>query len=194
MALLTRFPAESPISAVDFVEVANLPEYADCLVELVDGEIVTLPFSNGLHGRIVIRLGGKIDRFLDEHALGQVTGADAGFALERNSDGRDTVRGLDIAFLSRERAPEPLAESIIEIVPDLAIEVISPSNSADDIRLKVRQLLAAGCAQVWVVYPSLREVDVHSANGIEIYREDDSLSAPDILPGFELAVSDIFPQ
>lgn len=152
-----------------------------------------MPFNNGLHGRIVIRLGGKLDQFVDTHALGQVTGADAGFVLERNPDGRDTVRGLDIAFISRERAPGPLSETIIDSVPDLAIEVMSPSNAADDIRLKVRQLLQAGCSQVWVVYPSLREVDVHSADGMRSFREGDTLSAPDILPGFEIAVTDIFP-
>ncbi len=192
MALLTRTPART--SAEDFLEVANLPEYADCRVELVEGKIVTMPFNNSLHGWIVIYLGGRLSLFVAENKLGLVTGADADFVLERNPEGRDTVRGLDIAFISREKAPDPLPNAWLEVAPDLVIEVISPSNTADDTRLKVRQLLRAGCAQVWVVYPNLREVDAHSEKGIRVYREGDTLACPDILPGFEIAVSDIFPS
>ncbi len=193
MALLTRPPATTRLNVEDFLAIASQPEYADCRVELVEGEIVTMPFNNALHGWIVIFLGGRLSNFVAEHRLGLVTGADAGFVLGRNPDGRDTVRGLDIAFISHEKAPDPLTATLLEVTPDLVIEVISPSNTADDIRLKVHQLLQAGCEQVWVVYPSLREVDVHSAAGIRSFREGDSLSAPASLPGFEIAVSDIFP-
>ena len=193
MALLTRPPATTYINVEDFLQIASQPEYADRRVELVEGEIVTMPFNNALHGWIVIFLGGKLSNFVAEHRLGLVTGADAGFVLERRPGDRDTVRGLDIAFISHEKAPDPLTATLLEVTPDLVIEVISPSNTADDIRLKVHQLLQAGCEQVWVVYPSLREVDVHSAAGIHSFREGDSLSAPASLPGFEIAVSDIFP-
>ena len=189
MELLTQ-----PVTADNFLEVANLPEYADCLVELVEGEIVTMGLNNGMHGRMIIRLGGKLDQFAEDHSLGQVTGADAAFVLERTPDGRDTVRGLDVAFISFERFPEPLPQTIIDAVPELAVEVMSPSNTVPDIRLKVRQLLEAGTQAVWIVHPDFHEVDVHTADGAITCREGDSISGGDILPGFEIAVADIFPR
>ncbi len=191
MALLTRTPARA--SAEDFLEVANMPEYADCRVELVEGEIVTMPTTNSVHAELVARLVIVVGAYIVKHRLGRIYAGDAGFVLERNPEGRDTVRGLDIAFISREKAPDPLPNAWLEVAPDLVIEVISPGNTADDTRLKVRQLLRAGCAQVWVVYPNLREVDAHSEKGIQVYREGDTLACPDILPGFEIAISDIFP-
>ena len=194
MAIMTPSPAVNHISVEEFMEIASQPEYADCVVELVEGEIVTMPTVKSVHAEVeaalIILLGG----YIRQKRLGRIYSGDAGFVVERDPEGRDTVRGLDIAFVSLAKAPEPLPNTWLEIAPDLAIEIMSPSNTAADIRLKVRQLLRAGCAQVWVVYPSLREVDAHSADGIRVYNEGDSLSAPDILPGFEIAVSDIFPD
>ena len=181
------------VTADNFLEVANLPEYADCSIELIAGEIVTMPTTNSVHAELVARLVILVGAYIVKHRLGRTYAGDAGFVLERNPEGRDTVRGLDIAFISREKAPDPLPNAWLEVAPDLVIEVISPSNTADDTRLKVRQLLRAGCAQVWVVYPNLREVDAHSEKGIQVFREGDTLACPDILPGFEIAISDIFP-
>ena len=183
-----------PVTADNFLEVASLPEYADCLVELVEGEVVTMGLNNGMHGEIVIEIGRVLGNFVKPRGLGRVTGADAAFVLERNPDGRDTVRGLDIAYISRERAPDPLPQTIIDAVPELAIEIMSPSNTIPDIRLKVRQLLEAGTQAVWIVHPDFREVDVHTVDGAITYREGDTLSGGDILPGFKLAVADIFPR
>ena len=189
MELLTQ-----PVTADNFLEVASLPEYADCLVELIEGEIVTMGLNNGMHGEIVIEIGRVLGNFVKPRGLGRVTGADAAFVLERTPDGRDTVRGLDVAFISFERFPEPLPQTIIDAVPELAVEIMSPSNTVPDIRLKVRQLLEAGTQAVWIVHPDFHEVDVHTADGAITYREGDSISGGDILPGFELAVADIFPR
>ncbi|MCY4465162.1 MAG: Uma2 family endonuclease [Chloroflexi bacterium] len=188
MATLTR-----QVTADNFLEVANLPEYADRSIELVEGELCEMPVTNNDHSEIESRLSTLIGYYVMLHKLGRTYSGNAGVIVERNPDGRDTVRGLDFVFLSAEKAPRRLPPGLIEIAPDLVIEVISPSNTADDTRLKVRQLLQAGCAQVWIVYPKLREVDVHSSDGIKTYGESDTLAAPDILPGFEIAVADIFP-
>ena len=193
MALLTRSPADTRLSVEDFLEIANRSEYADCLVELVQGEIVTMPPPQPFHGVVLARLAARLFIFVESLGLGYVAAGDAGFVLERNPDGRDTVRGLDIAFISRAKAPEPLPNTWVEVAPDLAIEIMSPSNTVGDTNLKIDQLLRAGCPQVWIVHPDLRRVDVHSLAGMRVYREGDMLSGGDILPGFELAVSDIFP-
>ena len=181
------------ISADGFLKILGGVEYRDRVVELVDGVIVEMPLPNGEHGEILAILTVNIGHYVLQHGLGRVATGDSGFVLVRNPDGRDTVRGVDLAFFSKSNAPAPLPNTLLEFAPDLAIEVISPSNDAADIRLKIRQLLNAGTAMVWTVYPDLRLVDVHRRGGATTLNEADLLSGGDVLPGFEIPVRDIFP-
>ena len=181
------------ISAESFFEIADSPEYEDRSVELVEGEIVEMSLPGGEHGEVLAILTIRIGHYVLEKNLGRVATGDAGFILERNPDGKDTVRGLDLAFVSRSKAPGPLPNTLLEIAPDLAVEVVSPINEAADIRLKTRQLLNAGTTMVWIVYPELRIVDIHRRSGATTLEEGDALSGDDVLPGFEIAVRDIFP-
>ncbi|MDE2748829.1 MAG: Uma2 family endonuclease [Chloroflexota bacterium] len=181
------------ISADGFLKIAGRPEYADRILELVNGEIIEMPLPNGEHGEILAILTVRIGHYVLQNELGRVTTGDAGFVLERNPDGRDTVRGLDLAFVSKSKAPAPLPNTLIEFAPDLAVEVISPSNDAADIRLKIRQLLDAGTSLVWTVYPDLRIVDAHTRDGANTLNEADMLCGGDVLPGFEIPVREIFP-
>ena len=188
MAVLTR-----EITVDNFMEVANLPEFADRLVELVDGEISTMALPNAEHGEIIMELGRQVGNHVKPRRLGRVTGADAAFLVERDNYG-DTIRGLDVAFISARKAVGISFREVIEVAPDLAIEVMSPSNTVPDIRRKIAQLINAGCPHVWIVHPDMREVDIHTEDGMKTFRVGDTLSAPDILPGLEIAVSDIFPD
>ena len=120
------------------------PEYLDRVVELVEGELIEMSKPSRIHGYVVARLTMKIAIHVDENNLGEVVSGDTGAILERRADGRDTVRGLDIAFVSKARLTEPPDFTWYEIGPDLAVEVISPNNKAGDIHLKVTQLLNAG--------------------------------------------------
>ena len=181
------------ISADAFEELMAQPEYADRKLELIEGTVVEMSRTSLGHGQIVMRLGRIIGNFIDEHGLGYLTGGDAGFILERNPDGRDTMRGLDIAFIARHKSPSQLPFSLGVEAPDLAIEVLSPSNTAADIHLKIRQLLAAGTELVWIVYPESRTVVAHTVDGAWTHGADDTLSGGDVLPGFEIRVGDIFP-
>ena len=182
------------ISAEQFLEIANRPEYDDCIVELVEGVFVEMPLPNAEHGEILSLLHAKIANFVYQKKLGRVTVGDSGLILERNQVGRDTIRGLDLAFIGKAKAPEPLPRGLLTIPPDLAVEIISPSNEAADIRLKIRQLLDAGTVLVWTVYPDLQIVDVHTPDGSTTLNATDTLTGGDILPGFEVPVADIFPS
>ena len=187
-------PAEKQyISAEEFLELAQRPEYQDRQIELVEGEIIEMPKPTVGHGEIVIRLSTKIASYVYENDLGRVTGGDAGFVVRRNPAGRATVRGLDIAFISKAKMPNPLPFKLFELAPDLAVEVISPGNSADDIHRKVRELLKAGTPLIWIVYAETRTVVVHTSASAVTYEESDTLSGGDVLPGFEVRVGDIFP-
>ena len=189
MELLTQ-----PVTADNFLEVANLPEYADQNIELVEGEIVTMPTTNRTHSKALGYISVVVGGYIHAKRLGDIHVGDAGVILERNPYGRDTVRGLDFAFISNERLPQLGDSNLLDIAPDLAIEVMSPGNKVPDTRLKVRQLLEAGTQAVWIVHPDFNEVDVYTVDGMTTYREGDSISGGDILPGFEIAVADIFPR
>ena len=181
------------VSAEGFLEISGSPEFVDRIIELVEGEIIEMPRPGGLHGQITMLLGARIFNFVENHDLGIVTAAETGFVLERSPEGKDTVRGLDIAFIRGERVPDALPVQLLELAPDLAVEVISPSNIATDIHFKIRQLQAAGTTMVWIVYPKSRTVEVHTASGATTLEVGDTLSGGDVLPGFELPVREIFP-
>jgi len=181
------------ISAEGFLDIVDSAGYEDRSIELVEGEIIEMSKASGLHGQITMLLSIKIASHVVENRLGIVTAAETGFMLERNPVGRDTVRALDIAFLSSETVPAVLPDQLVDVAPDLAVEVISPSNEAADIHHKIRQLLAAGTTLVWIVYPRTRTVEVHTRSGAATLESDDILSGGDVLPGFEIPVREIFP-
>ncbi|MDQ7036212.1 MAG: Uma2 family endonuclease [Anaerolineae bacterium] len=137
-------------------------------------------------------MGRHIANYVEEHKLGYVTAAETGYILKKNPKGRDTVRGLDVGYVSQERAPKGLPDKHIPFAPDLAVEVISPRNSAEDIHNKIIELFDAGAKLVWIVYPSSQTIVVHTGDSSTTLRIDDTLSGGDVLSGFELPVREIF--
>ncbi|MCY3574065.1 MAG: Uma2 family endonuclease [Chloroflexi bacterium] len=186
-------PIESFISADDFLKMSNSPEYADCNLELVEGVILPVSYTNRQHSEIMSLLAARLVTFVYGNNLGRVYSGDGGFVLERTSSGRDSVRGVDIAFIKSANAPDPNVPAVIEGAPDLAIEIISPSNTAADMQLKLFQLFAAGASLVWVVYPETRSVEVHTATSAKTLMASDTLEGDGVLPGFSVKVADIFP-
>ena len=181
------------VSADAFLELVELPEYADRRLELVEGEIVEMAGPGGEHGETLSLIHAKLAGYVYARGLGRVAVGDSTFVLGIKPDGRDTIRGIDLAFLRADKAPYPLPSGVVSTPPDLAIEVISPSNTASDIAKKIQQLFDAGTELIWIVYPDLRAVAVHTLDGAIMLNEDDTLRGGDILPGFVLPVSEIFP-
>ena len=129
--------------------------------------------------------------FVRRHGLGKVYNADTGFVLFEEPP---TVRAPDVAFVSRSRLPSP-EESVSfgRLAPDLAVEVLSPSNTATAILDKVEDYLEAGTRLVWVVEPHRRSVTVYrSRNEIRLLGQGDELDGYDVLPGFSLQISEVF--
>jgi len=103
------------------------------------------------------------------------------------------VRNPDVAFVTAEHVKRlDVDRSPADGAPALAVEVVSPTNSAQDMAKKTQQYLNAGCRLVWIVYPSLRMVEIHSPSGTRQVREPELLEAGDLLPGFSLSLSYIF--
>jgi len=155
--------------------------------ELDEGELISMPPTFTLHGKIQAQISAALLNFVRQHSLGVVTN-DSGFRLSP-----DTVRAPDISFVRADRARAVDLERRFEGAPDLAVEVISPSETATQIARKVQQYLRAGTETVWVVYP--REQTIHvfeSSHNARILEAADQLESPALLPGFSIRVSDLF--
>ena len=159
--------------------------------ELVRGELRQMTPSGYAHGVVVANLTGPIQAYVRSHALGQVCGAETGFRIARTPD---TVRAPDIAFIRQaRRGSEPWPDGFFEGAPDLAVEVLSPSDTAIGVEEKIDEWLNAGCAVVWVVNPRRRSVSVHLPEGlVRVLIDDDTLDGGELLPGFTLPLVDIF--
>ena len=159
--------------------------------ELVAGEIRKMAPAGWEHGIVGGRLQGLLTRHVMEKELGEVFLAETGFVLARNPD---TVRAPDIAFIEKDRvAAAPREEAFWPGAPDLAVEVVSPSDTVNEVDEKVKAWLDAGTRVVWVVNPKGRTVTIYrSATDIEILTEDNELSGGDVVQGFRCRVAEIF--
>jgi Uma2 family endonuclease len=157
---------------------------------LVRGEIVETMPPGGRHGVIISALGTCLALWA-RSGPGGCVGVESGFILARDPD---TVRGPDVFYVRAARLPPGgIPESYWEIAPDVAVEIVSPSESAADVREKVRDYLAAGTALVWVIYPRTQEVIAHTPDGLaRTYSRHDVLAHFEILPEFTCAIAEIF--
>jgi Uma2 family endonuclease len=156
--------------------------------ELVDGEIVVSP-TGYRHSTVSVRIAYVIQRYLDEHPIGGIAGADLGVVFE-NGD----LRSPDLTFIRNEKLPVGDAEErFLEVVPDLIVEVLSPSDSMRFVGHKIGEFLECGVPIVWLVDPAQRTVTVYrSLSNTERHTSDDTITAEPVLPGFSCTVSRFF--
>jgi Uma2 family endonuclease len=158
--------------------------------ELVRGEVVDVMPPGRKHGKLALKIGKRIDNWIEQGGGGEA-GVESGFIIARDPD---LVRSPDISYVRAERLPEgEVSEGFWRIPPDLAVEIVSPGDTADEVREKVREYLDAGTAAVWVVYPRSREVIVHTPDGLaRAFGPEATLVSPDLLPGFSCPVQELF--
>ena len=159
--------------------------------ELVEGELRKMTPAGNVHGHVAMRFGARLEQFVRENRFGRVYAAETGFKL---SSDPDTVRAPDVAFVSRRRL-----EEVGEVAgywpgaPDLAVEVLSPSDTHAEVTEKSLAWLGAGCRMVLAVDPSQRTVTVYrSRQDIRILTHQDAFDGADVVPDFSLPVSDLF--
>ncbi len=163
------------------------PENAERLYEYIGGEIVLSP-SNPYGSQIASRINGFIFIYLTENPIGHLTGEAGGYVVsgERYAP--------DVAFISKEKQRQLVRQGYNPNPPDLAVEVISPSDNLNSLRIKLSNYLAAGTV-VWVVEPEKQVVEIHApGQPAQVIGRDGKLSGGEVLPGFELTVSAIFPE
>jgi Uma2 family endonuclease len=160
-------------------------------LELVRGKIVPMNQPNFEHGTFCFKIAYRLGRFLETNDLGHITTNDSGIITERNPD---TVRGPDIAFFSYTRLPREYGRTkkYPPVAPDIAIEVLSPSDEWKEVLNKVGEYLIAGVSVVCVVDPQNDEVRLYFPDRPEqVLSRIDRLTFPSILPGFELSLSNL---
>jgi Uma2 family endonuclease len=168
-------------------DVEQLPD-DESRYALIRGVLCRMPPPKARHGRIVSEFGRRMGNFVAEHRLGVIYDQ-SGFVLEREPD---TLLGPDLAFVRRDRVPLD-EDTYPEIAPDLVVEVASPSQSGPSVEEKASTYLATGVRLVWVVDPVQRAIRVLRADGTEqTLSELDVIYGEDVLPGFHLAVADLF--
>lgn len=172
-------------------ELLNAPsDLGPC--ELVRGELVMISPGKGRHGVVSARILGELIAFVRKNDLGEVLGSSTGYVLSRDPD---TVREPDVSFVSAQRFKGQDLDAFLDGAPDLAVEVLSPSNTAAEMRAKMDDYFGAGCRVMWIVDPLRRSVVVHCPDGSsKVLTEDDTLTEEELLPGFSMVVREAFPS
>ena len=159
--------------------------------ELRAGWLVSEPLPGFEHGRIAAKLAWMLHAYVRDHDLGAVLACDSGFVLARSPD---TVRGPDVAFVSKQRLAlldDPA--KAFPGAPDLAVEIASPSQTAEALHAKVADYLAAGTRVVWVVDPHEKCVSVYrTLLSPRRLTGDDRVEAEGLLPGFGIAARELY--
>ena len=182
--------ATAELSEVE--EAPPIPPGPEGLYEIVDGKVVEKTMG-AAEGRIASKLG----RILGNHTEAAGLGETFVEVLFRTNPETEQARRPDVAFLSIGRWPagrEPEGPSY-PLAPDLAVEIVSPSDLADDLQRKIREYFAAGVRQVWVIYRTTATIVVHeSASTSRTLSRADILDGGAILPGFLLPVSGLLAE
>ncbi len=188
--LRTPSPVSSgQISCEEFLALCERPEYADTQLELDEGRLVVMPPAGELHGRQCAWIVALLMDYA-RRAGGAVLCNDPGLLLSRDPD---TVRAPDLAYYRENVRLEEISPGLAKRLPDLVVEVLSPSDRLGMVMRKVQQYLRAGIAMVWVVDGESRNVTVYrTGREPRVLEENEVLDGEDVLPGFTCAVADLF--
>jgi Uma2 family endonuclease len=168
-------------------DLLNLPKDGN-KYEVVDGELRMSP-AGWVHEIVVINVATRLNTFVREHRLGHVLGSNTLYVLPSGNK-----RGPDVSFIRSGRLPRGKPAPFLELVPDLAIEVLSPGDSPRAVLDKVGEYLQAGVQLVIVIDPQRRKAAVHrSLSDVREINADGELDGEDVVPGFRCPLTDILP-
>lgn len=174
-----------PITVEEFEEYVNLPENADLRFEFIDGEIIEVP-SNAYSSEIAAQIIRHLGNHVYPSRLGRVTGEGGGYKVA------GARLAPDAAFISRERQTSLDRQGYNSVAPDLAVEVMSPTDKEEDLEKKLKKYAEAGVL-VWVFRPERRVAQVYApGQPMQEIGIDGTLDGGSVLPGFTLALRDVF--
>ncbi len=158
--------------------------------EIDEGELIIMPPAGFEHGEISAAVVTALQTHVRAHHLGVTLTNEPGFRLRR---GPDTLRAPDVAFVSNERLARVAdRRRFSEVPPDLAVEVLSPSDANVDMERKVQQYLAAGVRSVWILDPAAGTLRQIAAGGGErVTTHPDAIVEDPVLPGFHASLREL---
>lgn len=187
---MTRALAAGKMTAEEFGDWVQRPENRDRWFELVRGEVIELPPPVKIHGRVCANVAFVLETYVRRRRSGYVTTNDAGVILSRDPD---TVRGPDVALYEDAGRFAELHPKYGEVPPRLAVEVLSPHDTARQVTNKITDYLACGVELVWLIDPEDRTVTVYRRDRGPTRSDQQSLLvAEDILPGLSCPVGELF--
>jgi len=182
-------PVSSAPALLTLDEFAALPN-ADEPMELVRGEIRPLSPAHGPASIVASNVFWLLSSHVQPRRLGRVLGDNVGFAL---LGAQHTSRSPDVAFIRADQLPARMPRGPIRIVPDLVVEILSPSETASILEDKLADYREAGTPLIWVVDPEFRHVVVHPGDAPSFtLRAGDTLTGGRVLPDFRCAVAELF--
>jgi Uma2 family endonuclease len=179
-----------PLTIDDFEKLQSVLQLRelDYQLELVEGEVLVMGLSDYFSEEVIAQLVFLLKLWVDPRKLGRVTGSSAGFRLPNND-----LRGSDVSFVRAERLRHSPRE-FAKLVPDLAVEVKSASDRLKPLQEKIQRFLELGTQVGVLVDPDLQTITLYRANAQPmILQTNDTLTIPDLLPGWEITVSDLWP-
>jgi Uma2 family endonuclease len=161
--------------------------------ELVEGKIVYMSPTGLDHGAYEVNTAQSLNSFVKRRKLGKVVSGEVGVFTQRNPD---TVRGVDVAYISNERlAQRKRRQGFLEVAPELIVEIMSPDDRWSEVKQKLKEYFAIGVKLVWVLDPGDRTVYAYrSLTDVREFTESDTLTGDDILPGFAVLVAELFEE
>jgi Uma2 family endonuclease len=182
--------ATQRLTADEFWELANRSENRGKWLELVRGEVVEMPPAGERHGYLCSWIGHLLWAYVLKRGSGGVAGNDTGFLVET---GPDTVRGPDVMLFAETLPFGELSLKYSGRVPQLIVEVLSPSDEPNKVARRVEQYLRKGVPLVWVVSPAETTVAVYRPNEIQkVLDESEELTGEGVLADFHLPVATLF--
>ena len=173
-------PEKTNMTLEEFLE-SDLEGY-----EYLNGELIPLAPTSVEHGDISMNLISRLNTYVRQNQLGRVYAPDTGFRVG------DRYLIPDIAFITSEKYPD-IRKKAFSIPPDLAVEVVSPSDVDQRIEEKVLAYLEAGTQLVWVIRSLFRTVTVYrSETEITVLTRNDTLSGEEVIEGFSCQVAELF--
>jgi Uma2 family endonuclease len=179
MATLTRMTRQD----LEKLQAQN-PDYR---MELVDGKIIVMSPSGYESDEVATEVARVVSNWVRPRKLGRVTASSAGFELPNSN-----VRAPDVSFVLAERLRRS-PRSYAELAPDLMVEVKSPSDTLKSLRDKIQEFLSQGTQVGILLNPEKHTVEIYRLNqDVVTLGDGDVLTIPDLLPGFEVAVADLW--
>jgi Uma2 family endonuclease len=172
-------------------DLESLPEDG-FLHEVVDGQLVMSPKNDFFHGRICLRLASALEHYAIEHRLGLVLDSSTGFWMANRN-----CRAPDVSFVTRERLValgfDPSARKFFPEAPDLAVEVLAPANSRQEMDARLRDFFDSGTRLVWIIQPEPQSAEIcRSITHRQLVGPGGFLDGGDLLPGFRYPLVNLF--